>query len=261
MHAWHDATGWQSEEIARRTLYSSSAQSPCTFALDTQDRLHLLWLKGGGTLQDLEYAVKGTDGAWIIEGLTGMSSTSFLGNYKLVLDPTGQPHVLVAAWQNFFHQTRSGGTWTVESILTNGASVGWYDSMGAVASGPDSITLLAPRMRQPYDGSYDLVMFRKLAGAWKPEEIVLTTSGYSTFNGTLASNKSGTRFGLYYATTGGSMLRVWTAGVWTSSLVGPSSYGTPLLGFDPLDKIFLLVPAGYGGSNNNYPYVLYQEQP
>lgn len=261
MHAWQDATGWQNEEIARRTLYSSSALASCTFALDAQDRLHLLWLKNPGGLQDLEYAVKGADGAWIVEGLTGMTSAYSLGNYKLVLDPTGQPHVLVGAWQNLFHQVRSGGVWTMESIPANNASVGYYDFLGGVASGPAAITVFVNRAHQPYDGSYDLMMFRKEAGAWLPEETVLTTTGYSSFSGTLASNKTGTRFGLYYPTAGGSMLRVWTSGTWTTSLVGPSSYGTPLLGFDPLDKIFLLVPAGYGSSNSSYPYVLYQEQP
>ena len=261
MHAWKDAVGWQVEEIARRTLYSSSAMSPYTFALDAQDRMHLLWLKGNGTLQDLEYAIKGADGAWVVEGLTGMTSPSMLGNYRLAIDPTGQPHVLVGAWQDFFHLTRTSGTWTVETVPSNGSSAGWYDFMGIVSSAPDTVSVLATRAHQPYDGSYDLLMFRKVAGSWLPEEVAVTTSGYSSFNGTLATNKLGTRFGLYYSTPGGNMLRVWTSGVWTSSLVGPSSYGTPQLGFDASDKIYLLLPAGWGSSTSSLPYVLYQEQP
>ncbi len=261
MHAWQDATGWQNEEIARRTLYSSSAMSPYTFTLDAQDHLHLLWLKSSGTLQDLEYAVKGPAGTWIVEGLTGMTSTFSLGTYRLAVDPTGQPHVVVGAWQDLYHLTRSAGTWSVESVPSNGASVGWYEFLGAVASAPDAISVLAPRVRQPYDGSYDLLLIRKTGGNWLPEEVVLTTSGYSSFNGTLAANKSGTRFGLFYPSASGNMLRVWTSGLWASTLVGPSSYGTPQLWFDASDKVNLLLPVGWGSNSSTFPYVLYQEQP
>jgi len=260
MHAWKDEAGWQSEEITRRALYSSSAMSPFTFALDGQDHLHLLWLKSTGSLQDLEYAVKGSDGAWSIEKLSGMSSTFSMGSYRLTLDPTGQPHVVVGAWQDLFHLTRASGSWSVESVPSNGASTGWYDFLGVVSSAPDAVTVLASRAHQPYDGSYDLMMFRKSAGSWLPEEVVLTTTGYASFNGTLAVNKTGTRFGLYHTSSGGGMLRIWTSGVWSSTLVGPSSYGTPQLGFDASDKLYLLVPAGYGSTQSAYPYVLYQEQ-
>ncbi|MDP1830842.1 MAG: hypothetical protein Q8K67_02200 [Geothrix sp.] len=259
MHAWKDAAGWQSEEIARRTL--SSAMPAYTFSLDAQDQLHILWLKSNGTLQDLEYAAKGSDGTWVIEGLTGMSSQYSLGSFRLAVDPTGQPHVLVGAWQELFHLTRSSGTWAVEPVPSNGAIAGWYDFLGIVTAGPGSVSVLASRAHQPYDGSYDLMMFRKEAGNWLPEEVVTTTTGYSSFSGTLASNKAGTRFGLYHATASGNMLRVWTSGVWTSSLVGPSSYGAPQLGFDASNKLYLLLPAGWGSSTSGFPYVLYQEQP
>lgn len=262
MHAWQDGAGWQTEEIARRTLYSSSAMPPLTFALDAQDHLHLLWLKGNGTPQDLEYACKAQNGTWAVEGLTGIPTTpSSLGNYRLAIDPTGQPHVFVGAWQSLFHLTRAGDTWAVETIPSNGASVGWYEFMDGFAPGPDSITFFAPRAHQPYDGSYDLMMFRKEAGSWLPEEVVATTTGYSSFNGWLSASMDGSRFALYYPTSSGNILRVWTSGTWTSTLVGPSSYGNPLLGFDALNKLYLLVPAGWGSTQNSYPYVLYLEQP
>lgn len=261
IHAWKDATGWQNEEIARRTLYSSSAMSSYTFTLDAQDQVHLLWLKSNGTLQDLEYAVKGPGGTWIVEALTGMTSASWLGTYRLAVDPTGQPHVVVGAGQDLFHLTRSAGTWSVETVPSNGASVGSHDFLGAVTSAPDAISVLAPRAHQPYDGSYDLLLIRKTGGTWLPEEVVFTTSGYSAFNGTLAANKSGTRFGLYHPSASGNMLRVWTSGIWANSLVGPSNYGTPQLWFDASDKVNLLLPAGWGSSSSTFPYVLYQEQP
>jgi len=261
MHAWKDAVGWKTEEIARRTLYSSSALSAYTFALDAQDRLHLLWLKSGGNVTDLEYAIKDQAGTWIMESPTNVPTQSLLGSYKLMVDPTGQPHVLIGAWQELFHLTRSGGAWVRESVPSNGVSVGWYDFLAGLAPGPDSVTVLAPRAHQPYDGSFDLMMFRKEAGIWLPEEVVYTTTGYSSINGTLAANNSGTRFGLYCPSSSGNMLRVWTAGVWTNSLVGPSNYGTPVLGFGATDKLWLLLPAGWGSGENDYPYVLYREQP
>lgn len=261
MHAWRDAAGWQTEEIARRTLYSSSASAGYTFTLDASDRLHVLWLNSGGKASDLEYAAKDTSGTWISETPVTFTTQSGLGTYRLVLDPTGQPHILVGAWQELFHLTRTAGTWSSEYVQAPGVSVGWYDFLGGVAAGPDSIMVLANRAHQPYDGSYDLMLYRKKDGAWLPEEIVLTTSGYSSFNGTLAASNDGTRFGLYYQTSGGAMLRVWTAGAWASALVGPSNYGTPLLGFGAANKLYLLVHAGWGSSSNTFPYVLYQEQP
>lgn len=260
MHAWRDAVGWQTEEIARRMLSSDSTRSPYTFALDAQDRLHLVWLKSAGTTADLEYAFKDQSGTWAVEALGALPTQSTLGSYKLTLDPLGQPHVLVGAWTTLFHLTRSAGTWSTETIPSNGASVGWYEFLGGLASGPDSLIVMAPRAHQPYDGKYDLVMFRKEAGSWLPEEVIVTTTTWG-FSGTLASNPGGTRFALYYGTDSGSMLRVWTSGVWSSSLVGPSSYGSPLLGFDASDKLYLLLSAGYGASSNSYTYVLYREQP
>lgn len=262
MHAWRDATGWQSEEIARRTLYSSSTPSPYTFALDAQDHLHLLWLKSGGNATDLEYATKDATGAWVAESPVSTSPASYLGSYRLSVDATGQVHAFVGAWQTILHLTRGTGGWVSETVPSNGATVGWYDFLGGVVQGPDSVLVLASRAHQPYDGSYDLLMFRKQAGAWLPEEVVLTTSNYNSFSGALAANKAGTRFALYYGTSGGSMLRVWSAGTWTSALVGPgASYSNPLLGFDAADKLYLLVPAGWGGNTSAFPYVFYQEQP
>lgn len=167
----------------------------------------------------------------------------------------------MGAWQELFHLTRAAGAWSSESIPAPGVSIGWYDFLGGVAAGPDSIMVLANRARQPYDGSYDLMLYRKKNGTWLPEEIALATSGYSSFNGTLAASNDGARFGLYYQTNGGAMLRVWTDGTWASTLVGPNNYGTPLLGFGTSNKLYLLVHAGWGGSSNTFPYVLYQEQP
>jgi hypothetical protein len=261
MHAWRDAAGWQSEEIARRALYSSSGNAAYTFALDASDRLHLLWLNSGGKASNLEYAAKDASGTWTSETPVTFTTQSSLGTYRLVLDPTGQPHIVVGTWQELFHLTRAAGTWSSESIPAPGASGGSYDFLGGVAAGPDSIVVLATRAHQPYDGSYDLMLYRKKAGTWQPEEIVLTTSGYSTFSGTLAASSDGTRFGLCYQSTGGSMLRVWTDGTWASSLIGPSSYGVPLIGFGAANKLYLLVHAGWGSTWDAYPYVLYQEQP
>lgn len=262
MHAWRQDTTWQTEEIARRALYSSSAMSGFTFALDASDRMHLAWLKTGATAADLEYATKGTDGTWTIESPVNFTIQSTLGTYKLVVDPTGQPHLFIGAWQEIYHLTRSSGTWTKESIPATGFSVGWYDYMGCSASAPDTYAVLMTRPHQPYDGKSDLVMFRKQAGTWQPGEVVFATDAYSSsFQGTLVSNKNGSKLALYHTSSSGGMLRVWSAGAWTSTVVGPNASGTPTLGFDSADKIYLLLPAGWGGSSDHYPYVLYTETP
>lgn len=262
MHAWRQETTWQVEEVARRTLYSSSATNSYTFVLDTTDRLHLMWLKSGGAVADLEYALREANGTWTIESPVTFTTQSLLGTYKLVVDPTGQPHLFIGAWQELYHLTRSGGTWAKESIPAPGVSVGWYDFMGCAASAPDTCAVLMMRAHQPYDGKYDLVMFRKDAGVWQTGDTVFTTDAYgSSFQGTLVPNRSSSKLALYHASSSGGMLRIWSAGTWTSTVVGPSSYGTPLLGFDPADKLYLLLPAGWGGSSSLYPYVLYSETP
>lgn len=260
MHAWRDATGWQTEEIARKVLYSSSAMPSYTFALDAQDRLHLLWLKSGGTGTDLEYATKTSGGAWTVESPVTAALQSSLGAYRLMVDPTGQPHVLVGGWQDLRHLTRTDGTWTSETIPGNGASVGWYDFMEGFSPGPDGVSVFVSRAHAPYDGKYDLIMLRKVGGSWLPEEILLTTTTWS-FKGILAANPAGTRFALYYSTETGNVLRLWASGSSTTSQVGPSTSGSPTLGFDASDKVYLLLPAGWGGSSSTYPYVLYREQP
>lgn len=259
MHAWRDATGWQTEEIARKVLYASSAMPSYTFALDAQDRLHLLWLKSGGTGTDLEYAAKAQGGTWTIESPV-TTALSALGAYRLIVDPTGQPHILLGGWQDLRHVTRTGGTWVSEAIPANGATVGWYDFMEGFSPGPDGVSVFVFRGHAPYDGKYDLVLLRKAGGSWLPEEVILTTTTWS-FKGILAANPAGTRFALYCSTEAGNVLRRWASGTWTSSQVGPATYGTPLLGFDPADKVYLLLPAGWGSSSSTYPYVLYREQP
>ncbi|MBI1751526.1 MAG: hypothetical protein HY014_17045 [Acidobacteria bacterium] len=262
MHAWRQGAAWQTEEVARRALYSSTGTNGFTFALDASDRMHLVWLKTGGTAADLEYAIKGTDGTWIIESPVNFTTQSSLGTYKLVVDPTGQPHLFIGAWQEIYHLTRSSGTWTKESIPATGFSVGWYDYMGCSASAPDTYAVLMMRSHQPYDGKSDLVMLRKQAGTWQPGEVVFASDAYSSsFQGTLVPNKIGSKLALYHPSSSGGVLRVWSAGAWTSTVVGPNASGTPTLGFDSADKIYLLLPAGWGGSSDHYPYVLYTETP
>ncbi|HLP30894.1 MAG TPA: hypothetical protein VK150_05995, partial [Geothrix sp.] len=261
MHAWRQDAAWQVEEIARRTLYSSSATNGFTFALDATDRLHLVWLKSGGAAADLEYAIKGADGVWTIEAPTSIATASLLGTYKLAVDPTGQPHLFIGAWQELYHLTRTAGTWAQESIPAPGVSVGWYDFMGCAAMAPDACAVLVMRPHQPYDGKADLVMIRKDAGTWQAGEVVFTTDAYLSFQGILTPNKSGSKLALYHVSSSGGVLRVWSAGAWTSTVVGPSNYGLPVLGFDPADRIYLLMSAGWGGSSSLYPYVLYTEAP
>jgi len=261
MHAWKKDSVWQVEEVARRALYSYSTSY--TFALDATDRPHVAWLRSGGTIAELEYAVRGTDGTWTVETPSNATAQTSLSTFKLVLDPTGQPHLFTGAWQEFYHLTRSGGSWTSESVPATGASVGWYDYMGCVASAPDTCTMFVMCAHQPYDGKYDLTMFRKESGTWQTGEVVFTSDSYSSsFQGTLVSNPSGSKLALYHTSSGGGMLRIRSAGAWTTTVVGPgSSYGTPLLGFDPADKLYMLLPAGWGSSSNHYPYVLYTETP
>jgi len=260
VHAWRNSDGWQREEITTPGPGPESDPSILTFTLDAQDRLHLLW-RTGALVQDLEYAFKGQDGRWFTEPVDNPSPPSLLWQFRLEVDPTGQPHVLIGTDQEVQHLTRSNGAWGVEVVPVNGAMLGAYSLLESTAPAPDACIVFVRRDRTPYDGTMDLLMLRKEAGTWLPEEILFNSPVYPLFTASLTSSRDGTRLGLLHSAPGGNLLHVWTSGIWTDALVGPYSFGTPHMGFSPLNKLFLLMPAGAGESPSAYPYVLYQEQP
>jgi len=52
-----------------------------------------------------------------------------------------------------------------------------------------------------------------------------------------------------------------TKGVWTSTVLGPSSPGRPFLGFDAKDQFYSLQCIGYPHGTTQWSYVLYSELP
>lgn len=270
IHDWKEETGWKSEEIARRTLRNSISPGPYTFILDPQDRLQLVWLNSNGSTQDLEYAIKGTDGRWMIQALTGLPTSPWFDSYRLTVDATGQPHLAIEASQNLFHYTRASGDWTIEPIpsTTTGSQGGTDRILGIVASTPDVFTVLATRLHdRDYSSSLvDLVLFRKTKDGWLPEEVIPTAIDRFS-NATLAFNKPGTRFALYYTNVDSTLLGVWINDHWTSTLLsstanGYASYGPRQLGFDASGSLYLILQGGLGSRGSSLvPYVLYQEQP
>ncbi len=253
-HAWKASSGWQTEGMPQ-----SIVGSP-TFSLDAQNHLHLAWQKGP-QVQDLMYAVRQSDGSYLVDDLSGLNDSTVLYGFQLVVDPTGQPHILARTPVNLLHLTRANGIWTAETI-TSGRN---YGSMAGFAPAPDAFRAFVSRDYSPDSGTTELVMFQKEAGSWLPEKVLATTTFPDAFTiSSLAATGSGQRFALAYsATSTGNMLSVWSWGTQLSVPLGYfDSIQGPLLGFDPSDRLYLLLPQMYGAPDGlSRLWVLYQEQP
>ncbi len=265
-HAWFDGAAWQTEEVARRILYQSSATSGITFTLDGTDGLHLVWLKESMSAAGLEYAFKGTDGAWKTESLDVITpAPSTLGSFRLAVDASGVPHVLVGAWQDIFLLQRQGpAQWNWEKVPSGTATAGWYDTLDFVFSYRGDLHVFFTRAHVPLDSVNvsDLCDVRKVGGAWTSIQ-VLATKGFTGSSSPTYCARSlmSDRIAIRFHGTTGQQLFTLDQDTWSTIILGPSESTRPYFGFDKNDKFYLLQKLGYDPGTGPATYVLYREAP
>lgn len=263
IHSWFDGSDWKTEEIARRSLFTSNFG--LTFILDKQDQLHLLWQKDThyGSTQDLEYACKDQAGAWKIESLDIITpAMSGIGACRLFIDENSTPRVALSTWQNLLLLERSvSGTWTFETAPTGTISAFYNDFMEPLAQPGGTLSIFFCKSHEPYDGNSDLCRIQRTNGNWGSPQALTTvsSSGTTTY---LASSPDASRIALYLRTAQGTKVFVQTDGAWTTTTTGPNQYTRPTFGFDIKNRFYLLERVGYAYSTtSNSTYVLFQEAP
>lgn len=268
VHAWFDGTAWQTEEVARRTLYNTSSATGPAFQLDGADNLKLLWLNSLGTPAGLEYAYKGTGGAWTTETLNVVTpSITLIGNFTLNLDANGAPCVLLTSWQaNYFLQRQGPAQWSWEalpaSVLQNMSTL-----QGTVLSPSGDFTILLTQSN--FTGntfSYQLCQLTRAAGTWGSVQVLLPlgSSDSSLQGATIRQTPSASRLAICFQSYGsGEILLFRDQGIWTTTTIGPSSYYNypPLAGFDGNGKLHLLLPAASAYNATTMTYVAFDEAP
>jgi len=114
VHAWHDGTAWQTEEIAGAARYS-----PVRFDIGLDGTLHGTWFNGIST----RAVASLVNGSWTIDSLTNQGG----GTVELSGDETGAVHLVLQgnAGLEYWRRTTSG--WTSEAVpSTSGFLREWH---------------------------------------------------------------------------------------------------------------------------------------
>ena len=121
VHAWHDGSAWQTEEIGRGASYL-----PVRLDVGTEGTLHASFRSDLGAL--IVGALIG--GSWQFESVSPVSTANGVGD-QLSGDDAGVPHVVLRGDAGLLHLTRGASGWTTESVPAAGSIADWRVFAGA----------------------------------------------------------------------------------------------------------------------------------
>jgi len=251
-HAWFDGSLWQTEDMGKTQLLYSS-YGGYSYTLDGSGQPHALLeqAQNAGSTSSLAYIHK-VAGSWTQESLGGINPVVSCSSYRLRLDRSNAPHVLVGSWNTLYECTNDPqGNWTAAALptgtvqlISNGINDGiWTDA--------DNATLVYSN--QSYDSGYgyatNLMCLRKVAGVWQlPLTIGSTDLGASSAQ--LEASPDGSRIAVLVNSGLGLKTYHLDEKGWHETLVtnlaGDYSYNTLFrLGFDSSNKAHILIKKTY----------------
>lgn len=182
MHATKLAAGWQSE-LVEQDLNFSYQQGYLSLAIDSSNRVHMIYLVYKAGLSYLRYA-SNVSGVWTSESIDNpVAPGIYYANNSLALDGNGRAHVAYRAAGGFLsYASNTSGAWLTQSLGISGD----YPSIALDTSGKAHISYLAYGSNSSVTFSYAT----NRSGAWliQPLEAVNTSSGIYSSVAVAASN-------------------------------------------------------------------------
>jgi hypothetical protein len=251
-HAWHDGTTWQSEDMGHTQLVYAYSSVGYEFRLDSTGVPHALLDQGpyGGYTSTMTYVHK-VNGAWVQESMGDISPTLYLSAYRLRLDASDVPHVLINASTSVYECTRSAqGQWSA-SVLAAAANTttGFLD--GFWSDGDNAIVMYSVYGSYPSYGS-DIMAVKKVAGVWQLPSLIEHSDSTSP-SIQVAQSPDHARIAMVWVDAYGfKALHLDTTGWHPTLLLNPSSTYNLMyrVGFDGSNKVHILF-------KNIYPDVGY----
>jgi len=252
LHAWHDGTGWQTEEITRPVASARKAQ----VCLDAAGEPVVFWYSDSIDFTGIRYASRSAGGAWTVEDpVAGLAAFAGCQGLGMTLDSAGAPVILVAKDRAFHVLRRAGdGTWTGETLPTD-FPTDYYPSYAAITATADGdLHMLYPRNNYSPVFVREIVYQRRTGGAWTlPARIDSWAQDVSISSG-LVPHPAGDRFAfLASAANGMTLCEIGRNGVKTV-LLG-YSYSGLHLGFTDQGKYRILAACAskiYGSGTEVY---------
>jgi len=254
VHAWHDGTTWQAEEIARSVVNGAGIAR-----LDASGNPIVLWQTSYSTPSSIRIALKAS-GTWLVESpALALDSISY-STLSMTLDVSGAPVVLVGGYYGSAVARRTGpSAWATENLPSE---PGYSSSSGMeiVTTSDGDLHVLNYRQHYPYDSTYEVAWSRRTSGGWsQPSQIFAQAASYNA--GITSVSPSGDRIVVAYPSATGSMLLVYAQGAWSTVVLGPNLSFRPFVAFDAQGRIHLLQSTSYYSSESgNIDYFQYDEQ-
>jgi len=254
-HTWNDGSTWQTEDMGRTKLLLAFSGVGYDFRLDSTGAPHAILDLGpyGGYSSSIAYVHK-VNGAWVQESMGDISPNLYLSAYRLCLDGSDAPHVLVFSAPSVYECARSAqGKWSASVIATpSNSTSGLLD--GFWSDGDNALVLYSAYEPYPTTGS-DLTAVKKVDGVWQPPSVI----GYSNsvpLNVQVAQSPDRARIAMTWADSFGLFALHLDGTGWHPTLLlnpTPDSY-SPMyrIGFDSSNKVHILF-------KNPYPEVGYTD--
>jgi len=257
-HLWFDGTGWQSEPIVTAKLPSGGATPAWTFQLDSLGTPRLLVDHAtaaypyGGSTAGLSYVHK-EGGTWIEEPLAGLvPAIPSLGSFRLRLEDTDVPHLLLGAGTSVLDCVRTGpGAWSSATVPTGPVTAGWYDFLDGVWIDGANGWIFHESFLNGDTAVRGHWATELRGGTWQAPVLLGSQVQVNAWLGTkaeVAISPDRTRLAVLYRSTPGIRVYHLAADGWHATLLPSDAGSWPLfeVGFDGAQKIHILLSHPYG---------------
>jgi hypothetical protein len=177
-HVWFSGTDWLTEDMGRTQLLYSYPGAGYVYTLDGAGVPQALLdqAPNGGSTSTLTYIHK-VNGVWTREAMTAFAPVISFNNYRLKLDNTGAPHVLLGSYGALYECTRTPqGDWSA-SALPAGSSL-TNDFLEGCWTDADNATVVYSTYGSYPTYGTTLTVLQKVGGNWQsPSNVAPADAG------------------------------------------------------------------------------------
>jgi hypothetical protein len=241
-HAWYDGTTWQNEDMGHTQLVYAYSNVGYDFRLDSTGVPQALLDQGpyGGYTTTMTYVHK-VNGTWVQESMSDISPALYLSAYRLRLDGSDIPHVLINASTSIYECTRNAqGQWSASIIAASSSTAtGFLD--GFWSDVDNAVVMYSIFGSYPSYGS-DIMAAKKVAGVWQLP-LVIEHSDSTSLNIQVAQSPDHARVAMVWIDSFGFKALHLDGTGWHPTLLSnpTSSYAQMYrVGFDGSNKVHIL---------------------
>lgn len=241
-HAWNDGSAWQTEDMGHTQLIYAYSNAGYDFGLDSTGVPHALLDQGpyGGYTTTMTYVHK-VNGTWVQESLGDISPSLYPSAYRLRLDASDVPHVLINSSSSVYECTRNAqGQWSASILAAaSNSTTGFLD--GFWSEGDNAIVMYSVYGSYPTYGT-EIMAVKRVAGVWQLPSVIEHSDAY-TPNLQVTQSPDRARIAMVWADSYGlKALHLDSTGWHPTLLMNPASSYNPMyrIGFDSSNKVHIL---------------------